>query len=93
VEKIIHAIPSDANAIPARIIKIAGVATAINSRAARHDADGTYCLPDPHGRHAAVEARVLDLVRRCEQFALAAWGCTFDVHVRLDDRKIRHARL
>jgi hypothetical protein len=36
-----------------------------------------------------IEARVLDLVRRCEQFALATWGRVFDVHVRLDDRKSR----
>jgi hypothetical protein len=73
----------------ARIVNVTGVATAINSRAARHDVGGVYFQRDPHGRHAAVEARVLDLVTRCEQFALAAWGRTFDVHVRLDDRNSR----
>lgn len=73
----------------ARIIKIAGVATAINSRAARHDAAGVYFQLDPQGRHAMVEARVLDLVHRCEQYAVEEWGHVFDVHVRLDDRKSR----
>jgi len=73
----------------ARIVGLAGVATAINSRAARHDTAGIYFQADPHGLHPLVEARVLDLVRRCEQFAVTAWGHVYDVHVRLDDRKGR----
>jgi hypothetical protein len=72
-----------------RIGRIAGVATATNARAARHDDQGEYFQADPLGRHPAVEARVLDLVRRCERYALATWGHAFDVYVRLDDREAR----
>jgi hypothetical protein len=57
-----------------RIGRITGVATATNARAARHP---------------AIEARVLDLVRRCERYALATWGHAFNVFVRLDDRQRR----
>jgi hypothetical protein len=72
-----------------RIAKITGVGTAINARAARHDATGAYFQADPHGLHGLVEARVLDLVKRCEQYAAATWGHVYDVHIRLDDRKGR----
>jgi len=72
-----------------RIATITGVATAINARAARHDATGAYFQADPHGLHGLVEARVLDLVKRCEQYAAATWGHVYDVHIRLDDRKGR----
>lgn len=73
----------------ARIGKITGVATATNARAARHDDRGEYFQADPLGQHSAIEARVLDLVRRCERYALATWGHAFDVFVRLDDREQR----
>lgn len=76
-----------------RIASIAGVATATNARAARHDESGTYFQADPGDRHREVEARVIDLVARCERFAWAHWGHVFDVHVRLDDRlKRRRSR-
>jgi len=71
------------------IAGIVGIATATNARAARCASDGEYFQADPLGQHPAVEARVLDLVRRCERYALATWGHAFDVYVRLDDRKAR----
>ena len=65
------------------------MATATNARAARHDRSGEHFQPDPHGRHGAAVARVLDLVARCERYALATWGHAFDVAVRVDDRTAR----
>lgn len=65
------------------------MASATNARAARHDDQGEYFQADPRGQHPAVEARVLDLVRCCERYALATWGYAFDVFVRLDDRQRR----
>lgn len=73
----------------ARIAGLAGVATARNARAARHDRQGIYFQADPHDRHRDVEARVVDLVRRCECYGQATWGYAFRVHIRLDDRLSR----
>jgi len=73
----------------ARIARLAGIATARNARAARHDREGIYFQADPNDRHRDVEARVVDLVRRCECFGQATWGHAFRVHIRLDDRLSR----
>lgn len=73
-----------------RIIEsICGTATAINARAARHDVAGVHFHADPHGHRPAIEARVVDLVERCERFAVDEWGVDLTLHIRLDYRKAR----
>jgi hypothetical protein len=71
------------------IESICGIATATNARAARHDAAGTYFVADPHGHRPAIEARVVELVERCERFAADEWGVELTLHIRLDYRKAR----
>jgi hypothetical protein len=71
------------------IESICGTATAINARAARHDAAGVHFHADPHGHRPTVEARVVELVERCERFATNEWGVDLTLHIRLDYRKAR----
>lgn len=71
------------------IASICGTATAINARAARHDVAGVHFHADPHGHRPAVEARVVELVERCERFAFDTWGVDVTLHIRLDYRKAR----
>jgi hypothetical protein len=79
-----------ANGRRRRLIEsICGTATATNARAARHDVAGAYFHTDPHGHRPAVEARVVELVERCERFAADEWGVDLTLHIRLDYRKAR----
>jgi hypothetical protein len=71
------------------IASICGTATAINARAARHDVAGVHFHADPHGHRPAVEARVVELVERCERFAADELGVDLTLHIRLDYRKAR----
>lgn len=71
------------------IASICGTATATNARAARHDVAGVHFHADPHGHRPAVEARVVELVERCERFARDEWGVDLTLHIRLDYRKAR----
>lgn len=73
-----------------RLIKsICGTATATNARAARHDVAGVHFHADPHGHRPVIEARVVELVERCERFAFDEWGVDLTLHIRLDYRKAR----
>jgi hypothetical protein len=79
-----------ANGRRRRLIEsICGTATATNARAARHDVAGVHFHADPHGHRPAVEARVVELVERCERFARDEWGVDLTLHIRLDYRKAR----
>lgn len=82
--------PATASARRRRLIEsICGTATATNARAARHDVAGVHFHADPHGHRPAIEARVVELVERCERFARDAWGVDLTLHIRLDYRKAR----